>query len=886
MCEINNNQQKVAFYHGMGRDLFAKMMKQDHPGLDIQYERRPGINASIIQIAPNTPIPETFSPAKIEIFPDRVKLDKTLSSNIIRQIVPVKSRYVPESGGKPFVSHSARPIPNVMCKEQIKACAEMVAICRATNKDPVSIKKFFNKNWGLPDSFDVEKYSPVVDPARSKPWLRWETQQNYETFYAQDAQAMIHVTAGSYTNQSKFGTFAVDWAQIRNHLRIIATNVFLCEPGVIKKVLLAEKPIELNFAVNFLEHSEVFEPTFDFRPDNGFVSTKLTEEDVALLLNDTGVLKKTVQERRNEIYRMLPTQVLQEIRDSKELTVAVIGTFANTMELQDKGNALSSETYGRDRKIIVTQPNPKTVTRSLQVCLRQFLKSWILQSREISNSCHRISALYSIGKKQMAMEEMLKILDGHVVHAALNTYGRYYSSGGERSQFKELLDVIFGSTTNYPNFDPSNIMSILQSAARHNHFNFLQLFEESYYGAMHRKTLLSVHDFIDYKELRYKDELTIKDIQQAAFKSICSYFCSRYAKRIDVLKAYTNWRENTEISMEVVRLQTRMKFYPMMGIKRDEESICDSLYASADKFCQKRRKNQRERNILSKPNMKQWPTVLQYASELDSIIGTRFRRNLEDSELKAKQTLADIDRLGWDDQPRNEIKKSTWRARRTKIKRKEMFQADLKKSRIETEELGGTARDLEDDIGGVPDQMKSGKRPWHDIGEKFYHKWVEKKIIQIPEHQNTASTTSDVASTTKTTVHVSTAETTQSTLAIPNTNDLHDASLDLDIEYAMDGYDSEETLIKTTVQISDWYGNSGGHGHYSDYVTICNKHGVNITADSELELSDAQFYLEQWRAEITQESIESTSRIYRAAKLRENDENNDITSQPNKKDDE
>lgn len=860
----------TGFYHGLGKDLFAKMMQQDHPHLNIHYERRPGINASIIQIAPNTVIPENFAPAKIEIIPDYVTRDKELSANIIKQLVPTKARYKPEVGGKPFVPHSAREIPNVMAKEQIKACAEMVAICRSCNKDPIAIKKFFNRNWGLPDEFDVEKYSPIVDPTRSKAWLRWETQQNYEVHYAQDAQAMIHVSAGSYTNQSKFGTFAVDWAQIRNHMRIIATNVFLCEPGVIQKVLADNVKIELNFAVNFLEHSEVMEPTFAFRPDNGIIATPMLPEDVHMLMNDVGIEKRSVQDRKAEIFRLLPQRVIEEIRDQKEATVAITTSFSDSMS----SNALTSEVHGAARKIVVTQPNPKTVTRSLQSCIKQFLKSWLLQSREAMACAHSISAKYLVGKKDDAMSDMLKILDPHILNTAINTYGRYYSSGSEREQFKELLGIIFGPETKYPNFDRRNVISMISAAARHKTYHFLQNFDEAYYAALHGRTLISLHDFIDYRDLRHRDELTLNDVQHAAYKSISSYFCRRYFERIKVLKEIPKWKELDHVSKEVIRLQTRTRFYPMMGIRRDEQLLQDALFDSADRFAQKRKRLKRERDAIPRPSIANYPKLSDYAASIDAILASTFKRNILDSEYKANQTLKDIEKLGWDDIDRSEVKPSSWKSRRGKMKKKTMISYDKEKDQEVRKELGSERSE----IGDISDQLITGKRPWHLIGEKFYKKWVLKHDSHLSDISQVTTNLSANLGITTTTAQL------QSNESVSTTDEQYEESGTVDMMSLLGGYDDEETYIKTTVQLSDWYGSSGSHGNCFDLIEVMKRHDVILVPEGDYDPSVLKGYIDQYRAEITQESIDSLSRMYKQNRDNPVEEEDDITSQLHEKD--
>lgn len=876
MCSKTNEKPITGFYHGLGKDLFAKMMQQDHPTLNIHYERRPGINASVIQISPNTVIPENFAPAKVEILPEYVRRDPELSSNIIRQIVPTKARYKPETGGKPFISHSSRPIPNVMCKEQIKACAETVAICRACNKDPIAIKRCFNIQWGLPDSFDVEKYSPVVNPERSKAWLRWCTQQNYEVHYAQDAQAMIHVSAGSYTNQSKFGTFAVDWAQIRNHLRIIATNVFLCEPGVIQRVLSDGKKIELNFAVNFLEHSEVQEPTFAFRPEKAIIANPMLKEDIELLMQDTGQERRTVQDRKAEIFKLLPSRVIEEIRDSKQHVVMMTSTFSDNMP----DAALSSETFGVSRKIVVTQPTHKTVQSSLQSCLKQFLKSWLLQAPQAMASAHSISAKYRLGKKDDAMQEMIKILDSHIIATAINAYGRYYSSGSERQQFKELLDIIFGPVTEYPNFDRRSIMSMITAAYRQRSYFFLQLFDEAYYTALHRRTFISLHDFIDYKDLRHRDELTLRDIQSAAYRSISTYFCKRYAERIKVLKSIQAWRNNEEVRKEVIRLQTRMRYYPAMGIKRDEQILHDMLYDGADKFTRKRMRFRREGEILPKPDLQNMPKLVDYAAKIDKIFNTLFQINITDCEYKASQTLKDIETLTWDGKPKEETIKSLKKGRPNKPTKSALIMSEETQQTIIRNELG----DIKDDepLGSAQMQIKTGRRPWHEVGKKFHNNWVAKIVTTEISHSNMfMSSNSSMTNSPK--PKTTTDEPPIMKQELPKAPP---AEQSFSMSDLLSGYDSEEEFIKRTVTLSDWYGSSGSHGNCFDLIAVMKTKGVELKADEDYDPEILRGYIDEHRKEISEESIRSLSDMYKAQKQADTDDTSDITSQPQKRSDE
>jgi hypothetical protein len=587
----------------------------------------------------------TFPHAKISM--DKVRVREDLTDDPVKQIVPKTSRYVPEAGGNAFIPGSAPPIPPVLAQSAIRTAGEAVALAKAAGKDPTKIKKLFNMMWGMPDDFDVGKYAPACNPERTKPWLRYGKENNYEIRYMKDAQAMIDVTNGSYTSSMKNEKKDIDFDRTRVIMRGIATTVTFCEPDVLE--IAKKTDITLYFKFNPDGFETASEPTWNYN---------LKEIKIVNLMDMTQLKTLTTYERAQTKYLEKPTISLL-----KELPLAVVDdlkrsnqSLKTTLALESSGltfnkaDLMSSE-YSNTAKIEIKVPKYIRKKLSLSETFKYSLKGWIMKLARLRPEIHMLYMYIQQDEFPAACNLAIELLPDKLLTFA---YKLFCQSGREKYEygaFKQLLILCYGDTTSYPTFTPSSVLSILAGALRMRIPNFLWIYRDAYRMSLATFQRLSIYDFIKVDTSNFDSENILDTAMHNAYTSIARVYVSRYTAKHKMLQEELKRSKGNDVKMKLkhkLRLyQARCRLYPTMGYIGIPNKTNEALVTMAKHYVSKRK---RLKHIVDLDNyviMTADPMI--NAKRLDEITHGTFTEFVKDSAARSNMTHDDIEKFSWED---------------------------------------------------------------------------------------------------------------------------------------------------------------------------------------------------------------------------------------------
>jgi hypothetical protein len=827
-----------------------RMYEQAMPGMVIENLRSPSYLASVTPIPDDTVVPPSFNTAQIVIRPSEVTQNPELSSDPVKQLLPKNRRYVPETGSKTFLPNSAPPIPNTVAKAQVQAAAEGCAIARSAGRDPENIKKLFRKMWNLPDEFDPEIYAPVVNPEKSKPWRRYGATQNYEIHYAQNAQSLIHVTAGSYTSRTKSEEFEIDWDVVRSHLRIIATNVFLTEPGVIQDVLREGKEIRINYAVNHEEFPIAKTPLFEWNADKYEGGVQLPKEEIRLLMDDKPKVNYMSSSLMSQTIRAIPDEVIRELKDEREQSRGRL----QLLDHIEANEELMSFKYGGGRSVNVTFPYKIKKGIVLREHMKHVLKSWMIQTQKYSPRLHKIYAYRKAGMDPSAAKEFMEIFDPNVLTFAYHLYFNQGRQDQPRAVFKEWLEIVYGLTTNFPSFDANNVYSTVIAAFNHGNYNFLSLVMDAYILCMNNQTRLCLSDFIDVRVASRTRDFSITSLKNNAYSHVSRYYKQKYLSEIEVLKLVEN--KSPDIKARLRMLQGRSMLYPIMNYSFKNQDVNALLFDSACRYAKKRKKLSREAGQIQSIDQTIFPR--DYATKLDLLLGSNYVDYFDEAVRLSEMTKKDIDRLTW--KPLNIDKlNNPRRMKRGQHTRKPRLLAEYE-LRIQERELSSVISGLDSGSDQISEEAKRKEEDWQvqkhsrmkskgkfkfANGKKHWKNRKKKKdpdektdteldnkdeLNRHPEWQEDFNDATSPGTDTKTTAKA-------------------DDPFDL-----LAAYDEEETFVDNTLSLQQWFEGGFRIGDLQSTMIVYQRHGMNYNRDTRRTLDHYSEIYEQYKDEIFEES--------------------------------
>jgi hypothetical protein len=631
----------------MSTDEYMQFMQRStsrkiriHGGVD------PGVHGSVTQVGDvnKLHLPDGFTPAHGKISLAKMRKNPKLSASPIKSTVPESSRYVPESGGGVFLPGSALPVPDVVAQSQIKFAAEAAALAYASGADGSKISKIFNKMWGMPEEFSVEKYMPTVDPMKKKPWLRYGKESNYQVHYLPEQQAMIDVSNGSFTSTTSAIEKQVDWDRTRVAIRSIMTCVFFSEPGAFG--LVDEKGIQLNFIINMRNFEPVYQPKWEWNDKKLKCFVELTQHDKDRLLverprtdRDKYRFKPTSQ-----MIAGLPESVIEELTEEQEFTFAK-GSLGSMDAIISKAE-LSSADFGVILDLTVPKKKIERRKMSLWDTFKYAFKSWLLRVYKVQSDIHLLYAHIVEEDYPAARVLAMNVIPGNLLSLAYNAYKQTGRTPQLRDSFKALLNVVFGNETKFPKFDPSNIMSMVGAALATAHDQILYIFRDAYRICLHHSPRLTVYDFVRIDDYYKFDGVPLDRLKDNAYVTIATWYAQRYyerAKQITFkMKSETDPQKLWKYKDKRANLQFRYKVYIKMGYEKQPMSPNEAMKSIVLNYARKRKRKQKLIPLIEGIDKTQ--DVLQVAKKLEMLVDIPVLRFCKDSIFKSNETKKDVER--------------------------------------------------------------------------------------------------------------------------------------------------------------------------------------------------------------------------------------------------
>lgn len=834
-------------WEGAGRKIWEEQLMQDHPDFLIIDNTQPSHCGALTQYSPGLEEATNFTPAQIVIKPDRIATNKELSYDTIRTISAVDRAYTPDAGEKPFIEGSGKQIPNVFCKSEMKAAAECVSLMRAAGKDTSIFKQNFNRMWGIDEDFDIEDYAPTVNPKRSKPWLKWDSKHNYEVWYGIEAQAMIHTTCGSYEHSGKRYNASIDWDLVRLYLRLIATNVFLTEPGVLDKVISENKEITLRFMINHANFPPMREPTWQWNRYLGDPFINLSAEDNRSLMLDRPRSNMHRNVTKTAILNMLPAHIIDEIRSEK---LVPMGNLSLTYALE---NLQYTDLESKDDEYRINIPITSTIRLegllSLYNVIRAVLKSWMVGINMRDIWLHKMKAAYEVDEEMICARLISDNLPNGLLEYAL----KVYISNNVRAKvaMKEYYDVIFGNSPVIPAFSYEHPSSAVHSACNSRITNYIHVFNAAYDLAISERQLITIQDFIPNEVITQDIELTQDTIKEIAYKNISKFYCRKYLGRIIILKEHIQTiRDHALISSikdKITLMQQRTSMIPLMSFLNKETPLYDSIFTSVGNFVRKRMRTKSKWEQITNINRKS--TVRHYCEQVDKVLQTSFTKHYDDSYYKSQQIKEDINRLGWNGQHEYTLPFATRYKKMISLYKKEKLKNVIKiLTNEEKKALLGIAYDQGMDAQA---QLYYGVRPWDKITQKkkesYIHKITGKCIAKIENTKNTSM----VPKSNETSRSYTDDDTIISTMDFKD--EITESNIAPEEEYDMDGFfdeDSDEDknpIVSQLITFDEWFTNKGMPGTAYDARVW-----LNENTEMSFDFTDQPHKLAYWNEQLPQ----------------------------------
>lgn len=629
-------------------EQWKKMQTRSNGERRIRTSRNIGSAITLAPITESEANRTGFAFAQAVFDPTKAIQRTELSDDPIKQLVPKHERYIPEMGGTPFVPGSAIPPPMSLAQHSMETAGEVIALAVTAGRDPTSIKQLFNAMWGLPEDFDVGIYAPLVKPERTKPWLRYGKDSNYEVRYMKDAQCTIHVTNGDYTGVFKAKKKEIDWDKIRNDMRSLATNVFFTEPGVIEDLIAGGERVTMYFKLNpdAFDDEHIPQWKFDvskFKPNFG-----LPISQVKAIMDFKPHFNKYAKNPGIQLLHNVPMTVLDQIRNQNENVIlkAPISKAKINLNLPD----LLTPSMANTVSVAVTTPHKLKKKLSIYEVMLHALKSWICTIAKNVPEVHLLQ-MYCVAEEwKLATDLGIKILPDELLCAAY----RYYTESGvpkyEERSFKQLLNLIYGANTHYPYFTAMSILSIVAGAFKMKIYNFLRLFLESYKLATIKNARLTIFDLIRGVDFKLSYAQPVLAMKQYAYKNLAAFYVLRYHARLKTLQIQIKQSKTPEDRRKHIQklllLQLRIKVYPLMGYVPYNDDVTSALVKTAKIYIVKHNKDP---TLLDMVNS--LPTTTDYRSAagfLDTILHLDLSNRLTDCELKSDETKEDLAHYEWD----------------------------------------------------------------------------------------------------------------------------------------------------------------------------------------------------------------------------------------------
>lgn len=832
-------------WEGAGRKIWEKQLMQDHPDFLIIDNTQPSHCGALTQYPPGLEEYTNFTPAQIVLKPDRIAVNKEISYDMIRTISAVDRQYTPDSGEKPFIEGSGKQIPNVFCKSEMKAAAECVALMRAAGKDTNIFKQNFNRMWGIDEEFDIEDYAPTVNPKRSKPWLKWDSKHNYEVWYATEAQAMIHTTCGSYEHSGKRYNASIDWDLVRLYLRLIATNVFLTEPGVLEKVISDAKEITLRFMINHANFPPMREPTWQWNRYAGDAFIQLSKDDNRTLMLDRPKSNLHRNVTKTAILNMLPAHIIDEIRSEK---LVPMGTMSLTYALS---NLSSQDLQSGDDEYRINVPVTSTIKlqqlMSLYNVVRAVLKSWMVGINMRDMWLHKMKAAYEVEEEQICARIISDNLPNGLMEYAL----KIYISNNIRAKvaMKEYYDIIFGNSSVIPSFSYEHPSSAIHAACNSKITNFIHVFNAAYDLSISERQLITIQDFIPNEVITQDIELNNDKIKEFAYKNISKFYCRKYLGRIIVLKEHLQTLRDLKLQQvmkdKITIMQQRSSLIPMMSYLTKESQLYECISSSVNNFVRKRLRTKTKWEQIT--SVQRNTTVRHYCEQIDKILQTSFTKYYDDSTYKSKQIKGDIDRLGWEGKHEyllpwaNRYKKMISLYKKEKLKNAiHLFTREEKKSLLNVE----YDRNME-----LQTQLYFGVRPWDKMNEKKKEKYIGKIIakpkvkVEHPIYEIISSNNSSNSSRQEPKVE------SEAKPEIQKEQIIDEGEYDMDdfFDDDSDSDDMKNPIKSQLITFDEWFTNKGMPGTAYDARCWLNEH-----TELSFDFTDQPKKLNYWNEQIPQ----------------------------------
>lgn len=590
-------------------------------------------------------IPDGFTPAHGKLTFDKVKFNENISSLTAKAIQPISGGYIPEKGGNVFIPGSGKPIPPVMSQTAIRYGAEAVALCIASKRDPKPIREAFNKMWGLPDEFDVGEYAPVCNPDRTKPWLRYGKDQNYEVSYLPAAQAMLDVTTGSYTNTVAHRQREIDWDRVRAMIRTVMTLVFFCEPGQLAKVYKKNGSFTLNFIVNTNEFETMYTPKFDWNPNKLETMYQLSKRETEMLLLD---------KPRNEKFRMamtpigavanaLPPSVLEEMRENHEFVIrSTRGSLMTQLVSKDE---LAGPQYGTVRPIEITTPSIYHRRMHVDECFKYAFRAWMLKEYRNQPLIHQFFILMQDDDKKEAGVIFQRMIPPYVIHLAFQIFAASTKGGDAHAAYKDMLHFAFGIVAAYPNFQANNIMSLVFSAIQTGAYRILDVVADAYRSCLTRTPRLTVFDFLHSYDYDVFSKDPVEKMRERAFLVLSRFYSQRYFEKqkflADKYRALPRPKRDKNARFNIIKYQMRTKLYPHAGYLHQPENLNEAFRSVALRYIAKRPRFRKY--IAAIESLEVTIETRQYVEMIDHMLDVNFREVYFDIKWKSDETKKDVE---------------------------------------------------------------------------------------------------------------------------------------------------------------------------------------------------------------------------------------------------